>query len=428
MKKLYFVDSIHRSIEPEVNLVDVTLIPTEAGECLAENGDGEEHYPIVVTLQPSQLQYDTRGGDIQEGWYVYYNDQPKQRQLFFTYANHTVYAQREIKRNDTLRSDLLNLSASFRDNLSQDELDILLYRSEVTSYHVNVGHGNCSLILIRSELGYQLWMVDCSIQEGINKVVRYQYHKKELEATLADIAATLDISVDDLRIHRFFLTHMHYDHYNGMMYLIRNGLINAETICYLNLYYQMASKKLNNILEAMKNGNVIKIVEPLMANGKDVFQILHPECHITRSLATSKGVAHYRVVKNVNNSSIVVRMNLGVRSMTFTGDIEQDGYREMSKCISYPPICFTDYYAVSHHGSLNGHPPYNKAMVTPFFSRNYLSAAVLMGRDGAYYGIFSNYVINELRSFTRLYTTSDNNGKLISAIKIYWQRGSVRYV
>ena len=121
-------------------------------------------------------------------------------------------------------------------------------------------------------------------------------------------------------------------------------------------------------------------------------------------------------------------MNLGVRSMTFTGDIEQDGYREMSKCISYPPICFTDYYAVSHHGSLNGHPPYNKAMVTPFFSRNYLSAAVLMGRDGAYYGIFSNYVINELRSFTRLYTTSDNNGKLISAIKIYWQRGSVRYV
>ena len=427
MKKLYFVDSIHRSIESADNPVDVTLIPTEAGECLAENVGSEEHYPIVVTLQPSQLQYDTRGGDIQEGWYVYYNDQPKQGQLFFTYANHTAYARREIFRNDTLRSDLRNLSTYFRDNLSLRELDILLYQSEVTSYHVNVGHGNCSLILIRSELGYQLWMVDCSIQEGINKVVRYQYHKKELDATLSDIAATLDICVADLRIHRFFLTHMHYDHYNGMRYLIRKGLINAETICYMNLYYQMASKNLNNILEAMKNGNIIKIVEPLMNNGKDVFQILHPECHIARSLATSKGIAHCRVVKSVNNSSAVVRINLGVRSMTFTGDIEQYGYREMSKYLSYPPICFTDYYAVSHHGSLNGHPSYDKALVNPFL-RNNLGAAVLMGRDGAYNGIFSKYVINELNSFTRLYTTSDINGKSISALKINWQRGSVRSV
>ena len=34
---------------------------------------------------------------------------------------------------------------------------------QVISYHVNVGHGNCSFILIEAKSCYRLWLVDCSI-------------------------------------------------------------------------------------------------------------------------------------------------------------------------------------------------------------------------------------------------------------------------
>ena len=42
--------------------------------------------------------------------------------------------------------------------------------------------------------------------------------------------------------------------------------------------------------------------------------------------------------------------------MVFTGDIEQDGIKEMASYMPYAPFCLTDIYAISHHGSETGHP------------------------------------------------------------------------
>ena len=81
MKKLFFVDSIYFSSEDAENAgnegieseVIVSLIAVGEAEREREN---EDNAPIMVSLQRSQLQYDPRGGDIREGWYVFFNDKP----------------------------------------------------------------------------------------------------------------------------------------------------------------------------------------------------------------------------------------------------------------------------------------------------------------------------------------------------------------
>ena len=39
--------------------------------------------------------------------------------------------------------------------------------SNICSYHVNVGHGNCSLIAFKKEDKGILWLVDCSVRETV---------------------------------------------------------------------------------------------------------------------------------------------------------------------------------------------------------------------------------------------------------------------
>lgn len=107
MRALYFVDSIHYSrgfnLTEESNGVEevaVTLLPTgEAALAADDNGSGA----IMVTTRSSQLQYDRRGGNIREGWYVYYNDAPEAGQLMFAYGNNDPYAQRQISLTKRLR-------------------------------------------------------------------------------------------------------------------------------------------------------------------------------------------------------------------------------------------------------------------------------------------------------------------------------------
>lgn len=425
--KLYFVNSIyHDDTEGENGLYYVTLLGTENHE---EDNRYDGMNSLVLALKKEELQYDHRGGDIREGWYVKYFPNYNQWGLKFSYGGSNSYAKEQIALNNNLRSELQQLSSSFSDDISSSEIDRLLYKSQVISYHVNVGHGNCSIILIKSNnCRPQIWMVDCSVHEihfqktdGLNPM-------KNLDDCLNAIANETGADGKRLHIDRFFLTHMHYDHYNGMMYLMDKKLIDKKTVFYINLHYQMASKTMNNILAKMKKDKMKKIVEPLVSNGKLVFQILHPESHITRTRTSNKKITPHRVVKKVNNSSTVIRFYLGRQSMVFTGDIEQEGLKTMSNYLPFSIMCRTDYYVVPHHGSINGHLLNCKNSLYPFRYGCFcfLRSAIIMGRDGAYNGIFSQKVINDFVNRATLYTTDSNyNGKPTSYIKIDWQTNYV---
>lgn len=434
MKKLYFVDSIYVSPELAENAENEVIDPEVAISLIALREDerereNEDNAPIMVTLQRSQLQYDRRGGNIREGWYVYYNDTPKEGELYFSYASSTDLAQEQIRQSNDLRNQLLAASNGFTDAFSDAEIQKLLYKSEVISYHVNVGHGNCSLLLIKNDVDSQIWMIDCSIHEKQNKKVRYENHQNALDACLKQAAHDAEIDVQQMHIDRFFLTHMHYDHYNGMRYLIDRGYINQSTICYINLKYQMASKNLNAILQRMVNKRINRIVEPLTSNSNLAIQILYPEIPICRSNGTSIGKC--RIEKNVNNSSSVIRFNLGKHTMVCPGDIEQDGLKVMANYLPYPPYSFADIYAVSHHGSLNGHPVNMPKLAPPFLGKGKQMPwyTLVMGRDGAYNGIFSSKVMGDFNTVSCLISTDMSvTGKKLSYVMIDWQSGKVAFV
>lgn len=264
---------------------------------------------------------------------------------------------------------------------------------------MNVGHGNCSIILIQANGLYNIWMVDCSVKDMGN----WHDHTNNLQACFNDIARKLKLKGDAiLHINRFFLTHTHYDHFNGMEYLIDNGHINSNTLCYMNLYYHWAGATYLRIWGKLKNANV-KFVEPISANSNRLSSFFHPECRLYRSFPTVVNPpSQYRIVNNpVNDSSTVIMFNIGGHSMVLTGDLEQKGFKSMTtsaKCS--PALYYSNYYTISHHGSINGHPDMscmNPARPRPSLLRcitKRLSKAILMGRDQAFNDIYSPMVVS----------------------------------
>ena len=440
-RNLFFVDSIYRpgawdsegeSRQEKDGDVFVSLIPTEG-----DNGEGQSEVPFVVSLKSHQLQMKHRKGEIQEGWYVYFTPDNPYEGRVFSYGNQTEYAQNQKKRSAELRRALLqNSTLEGGETWSEDTLHDYEYGSDVISYHVNVGHGNCSFILILNRQGYDLWAVDCSRFERAYGQTKWVDHKDQIDRCLEEISYCIaklkgiKISRANLRISRFFLTHTHHDHYNGIEYLQSEGYIDSDTKFYLNIHYECASSLMNRILERIKNGGN-KIVEPIASNGSDILEILHPECRIVRShLSKITDTPKPRIVNKVNNSSVVYRINLGMSSMTFSGDLEQAGFDVMIRNGNLPICCDTDYYVISHHGSANGHPKYISGHKRLHRRRlGCLRNAIIMGRNGAYSGIYDSKVINCFDMFTSIvYTEKDDNFQPIDAFGLHWESGKIRYL
>lgn len=376
--QLYYVDSI-TAVNEERTSYHVSLFGTE------NQGGG---FPRTLSFEvgANALRYQDSEAQIREDDFVLYR--PDSEHPFF-YGNETprALALRDESRN--LREELARLE------IHDEAAEVLMQKTPdwVKSYHVKVGHGNCSLILSVYGAEYELWMVDISTYDFI---IRRDY-SQNLYQCLKDIAATLNKDVSSLRISRFMLTHTHFDHYNGLLYLINLGLIDDKTLVYANLHYDCASPVWTAILKALKNLQC-RFVEPVYGNQTmGLINIYHPECRICKSGSNSG----CRIVPDANNSSVVYGIEFYGRIMVLPGDLEQDGFRAMS---GHSPcqgnLSLTHYYIVSHHGSLNGHPDVkcmSKGAPNPkpltCVSKN-VKKAILMGRNGAYRGIYSPSVID----------------------------------
>lgn len=287
---------------------------------------------------------------------------------------------------------------------------------------MNVGHGNCSLILSVYGTNYELWMVDCSTYDYL---IRRDY-SQSLYHCLKEIANDLKIEMKSLRISRFMLTHTHFDHYNGLSYLIKHSFVDDKTKVYANLYYECASPVWIGILEKLRK---IKchIVEPIVNFNRDgAIHIYHPECRIYKNINDAYKGENCRIVGKVNDSSVVYGIVLGGKNIVFPGDLEKNGFKAMiSRYYCGAELYYASYYVISHHGSLNGHPtipctnPANPGY-TPFgCALHGLEKAILMGRDNAYTGIYNPTVLREWND--KLVVTEKTKYYLV----IDWIDGSV---
>lgn len=307
-----------------------------------------------------------------------------------------------------------------RDNLSQSQIipnqELSSLNGDIYSYHINVGHGNCSIIVADN----CVFFIDCSNYDYLIKTS----FQKNIDDCIDHIKNKFGINT--FKINYFLLTHPHFDHYSGIRKLINQKYIDSNTIFYLNTHYSIPSPTFNKTLDKIKKLHC-KIIEPIFANSNNMIKIMYPHTRLIYSKNTKFNFNKISV-NNPNNASVVARIIGNDKSFTFTGDIETDAWNHVLYCATY--MQNTNYLAISHHGSLNGHLrqvcPYHRNIqnISCCLMKNQV-LPIIMGRKNAYPGIPSNQVISDFQNNVHnvIFSEHDLNGKGSKFVEIQWGTG-----
>jgi len=384
MKKLYFIENIQEFENKQI--VFLQYIPNDINAWVTSNRD----FRWFIRVLPSRYL-----DNIQEGQYVYYSDDDD---LEVVQNDERIALIKE--RYESLVSQIKGqrLDDAERKNFAYTDIE------ELYSFHVNVGHGNHSLLVFKAEGNVHIWMVDCSDYDYI----AHRYHRKEIECCLQHIQEQFEL--DTIHIEVVMLTHPHYDHYSGINYYIKKGFIDITTIVYLNLEYPVFRHNFTNLLTRLQQLKV-QIIEPTVNNSCNNINILYPDVNFDKKLSPN------------NISSVYNICFENISYFVFPGDLEKIGWNLMDKTKCVPYMRRTRYYAISHHGSANGHIrtgicPYKGCMPANLsFCLSGKCVPVLMGRNHAYHGIYADCVINDFGGRIR-YAEKDSCGHSASFLKI----------
>lgn len=318
-------------------------------------------------------------------------------------ANNNPTAQMYNILGESLRYRIIN--SDLYVDINKEERNITK-AMDVRSFHINVGHGNCSIIIFKESEDYEAWMVDCSVKEiktshnylsNLKKC--FDYLKREYNIT---------------RISKLLITHPHYDHINGIHYLINRSMIDSETEVWFDLNLPWNSKTCINLLSRLMHINV-KFVNPIVSNSTSNIRILYPETSYNAITSIPK--------KHLNNASVVYQISFNGISMVFPGDIELEGWN-LVKCSPY--LDSSTYYCISHHGSINGHIRnicMNKASISSVADCIKSSEKqILMGKNGIFSGIFSRKVLADFAG------TLERTDQVSSYIELDWMSGIIKRV
>lgn len=284
---------------------------------------------------------------------------------------------------------------------------INLYKNikEVYSYHVNVGHGNTSFIVIQyTDKTIKSIGIDCSVTDDGKRC------KSNINDCISEIKNKF--SINDFELDLFLLTHPHNDHYSGIMHLIKQNHIVGKTEIWLNNAFIMHSAFFLTIKRNLfKMG--CRFFHPVhnMTSKRHLFfaDIWYPENIIIKKGTLSKAKTLSKLIfqeeSNPNNTSVVVSFNFPLDgklfSILFTGDIEKEGWDKVN-CPPY--LGHIQYYCVSHHGSLNGHERnvcHLGRSIRNIIDCNFtntIQKSILMGKDKSYMGIYSTEVLSSFGS------------------------------
>lgn len=437
MKTLYFIESINL-IQPyaeeertlgssspvfSICLEDINMSKEIVARNTQERFNGENNergYDDIyrtIEIPKIRMKLDT-GTSLYEGMFVYLEEENDI--LRFTSGRGDDIAKEHIRENSRLRHQL------FRDNSYLDNIadDFDYDHAQIKSYHVNVGNGNCTFVLFIDRDSYRLWMVDC----GMIDVKNRKNYSVNIDIVIGQIARDINCDVSNIRIHRFLLTHWHADHYNGLIYMLQRGWLDAQTIFVMNLYYSCPTPCANQILYQLDRMNV-RCYEPQVSLRLNNCSILHPNLRIGR---WNNARLNMIGVRKVNDSSVVYSVDGIGKSMIFSGDLERKGFDRMTIAHTCRPcLNQSTYYCVSHHASLTGHINI-PCLSGPFPTvldcvQHNLQYAIVMGRDGAYNGIYDAQVIQDFGNRI-IYSEKDKSGNKTRGVALEWNNGKTIHI
>ncbi|MEE9117405.1 MAG: DNA internalization-related competence protein ComEC/Rec2 [Calditrichia bacterium] len=147
-------------------------------------------------------------------------------------------------------------------------------------------------------------------------------------------------SISALHINYLVGSHAHNDHIGGFL-----ALVNAISIDTLVLSgYQFNSKLYTSLLALAKDKNIpVKTVfkgDMLSPDPSCRVYVLHPDSNYIR-METFSGA-------ECNNSSVVLKVQYGVNSILFTGDLEKTGEQPL---LQYDYFLESEILKIGHHGS-----------------------------------------------------------------------------
>ncbi len=400
---VYFLENIIPNYENslvESNRYFLVLLKPSKELNLKDEADNYNFIIIESTKEHIEL--------LHEGQYIFY------KKGSFENANTTKIAKRNIFFNNLYRGKLLSIQ---KENL--DQLD--LSNSEISSYHINVGHGNSSLLVIKNSNNIQIWMVDCSNFDFISN----NSYIPNIESYLLHIQKKF--SIKEILIDKLFVTHPHFDHYSGIGWLIDKGLITQNTEFFINLHYSMPGENFNRLLSKIDRLKP-RIVEPIAMKYQKNIEIWHPCIRTIRSNTSKYSGQKVMIEPNINNSSAVYFFNFGNKGILFPGDLETKGWNAIDCCLTYLKNC--DYYVISHHGSINGHLrnkcPINRCISNLSDCVKPNSTQILLGRDGAFPGIFSSAVLNDFSNIITSERDKQNNRRQF--LEIDWTLNKFKWI
>lgn len=147
------------------------------------------------------------------------------------------------------------------------------------------------------------------------------------------------------------ITHAHNDHYGGVFSVFEN--LDAKNLIVTD---EFQNRKIWNSIAGeveIERCSVFTVLDTTHINFNEInFKIIHPD--------------RYYESGNINNLSIVVRLDYGDLSVLFTGDLEREGEDYLIN--NYPEFLDCDVLKVGHHGSKTASSPAFIKVVDPQYA------------------------------------------------------------
>ena len=201
---------------------------------------------------------------------------------------------------------------------------------------VNVGFGNCCFLFDREKV----LAIDCSNKESRRLARNYSGTYSQ---NIADAIDSIKHYQQKTYFHIdvFLLTHPHFDHFSGIPELASKQYM-INTSFFMNSRCVLTGSSFVVLIASLKVSNVT-IIDAVVANGVRGFTILHPQ-------------SSQPTYSNLNDLSVVSKVDVSNGSFIFPGDLEQNGWSQFctQSPIAVNVVKNAEYYMLSHHGSKTG--------------------------------------------------------------------------